>query len=100
MAGLFIIFTLCSTLGYLIFPGLFVVQRKLGLPAPDLEKQKFHLHHSLLGLLLILVAVYIGMKIDQTVGVIVGGIGLGILIHHERSEPDLKGIERFIHWRR
>lgn len=86
--------------GFALFPGLFVIQHVLHLPVPDLEKVDFHLHHSVLGIILILIGLVLSIINQPTKAVIVGGVGLGILLHHEHSEPHLKGIEKFIYWKR
>lgn len=92
----FIYLLLTFFVGYLTFPVLFFFQKLLELHLPNLEKTKFHLHHSFYGLLLIIIGLIIFLTINQN-GIYLSAIGLGFLVHHEISEPGLKGIEKFIY---
>ncbi len=86
-------------IGLLTFPILFYVQKLLKLPVPDLNKTVFHLHHSFYGLLLLLLGVAITLYRNQH-GWLLIALGLGFIVHHEVSEPGLKGMQKFVYWKK
>lgn len=75
--------------GLITFPILFRIQKILHLPTPDLSKKKFHIHHSFWGLTLVITGFFIKNFLV--------GLGLGFIVHHELSEPGLKGLGKFIY---
>ena len=86
-------------IGYLTFPVLFYFQKLFKLPVPDLEKLTFHIHHSFYGLLLIIIGVLLTTAYKEK-WVYLGTFGLGIIMHHEITEPGLKGLGKFIYLKR
>lgn len=87
---------LTFVVGFLVFPVSFFFQRILKLPVPNLERTNFHLHHSFYGLLLVIIGLATLLFFNRD-GIYISAVGLGILVHHEVSEPGLKGIEKLIY---
>ena len=68
---------------------IFEMNRLFGLPIPILTKNKYHIHHSFYGLIF-------GVLGLITKDMFLLGIGIGFIIHHEYTEPGLKGFNKFI----
>lgn len=83
--------------GYYLFPILFFFQRKLKLPIPNLEKKKFHIHHSLYGLILNIIGIVTVITGKVDFGLLTFFVGLGFVVHHKVSEPHWRGIANFIY---
>lgn len=95
-----ILVTLLSlAFGFITFPILFYFQKLLKLPVPDLKKTDFHIHHSCYGLVLVAIGIIIAF-LARTEGIYIATYGLGFIIHHEISEPGLKGLGKFIYLRK
>lgn len=94
-----VIFSLLSLLfGIVTFPLLFLIQKLLHLPVPIIHKDKLHIHHSFWGLVLLFVGIILWLLFKLTDGVYIGVYGFGWMLHHEISEPGLKGVGKFIHF--
>ncbi len=91
-----VIAILAFLVGLESFPVLFYFQKLFRLPVPDLKKGHFHIHHSTYGVLLILIGV-IALSKSSRLSVVAISMGLGFIVHHEVSEPGLKGVGRFIY---
>lgn len=93
----FVGFFLTLSLGWLTFPVLFYFQNLFKLPKPDLEKERIHIHHSTYGLIIVIVGIGLGLEGNLKWAFAMVGYGLGILFHHEVSEPGLNGWEKFVY---
>ncbi len=87
-------------IGLIFFPILFYIQNLLKILPPDLSKTNFHIHHSFYGVLLMVmgVAIFVFTYKIEMLGFF--SLGLGFVIHHEVSEPGLKGLGKFIYFKR
>ncbi len=93
-----IIWLLFLFLGFITFPILFYFQKLFKLPPPNLKKENFHLHHSFYGLLIVIAGIVLLFG-HIPLGLKFIAYGLGFVIHHEISEPGLKGVSKFIYFK-
>ena len=95
----FLLFTLAFLGGYMIAPVYFVLHRTLKMKSKTLEEELLHLHHSFYGLVLALFGLILGLTATPF-GYYLIAIGLGLIVHHEKTEKGLVGIQKFIYIRK
>lgn len=93
---MYIVVILSLLFGLILFPILFYFQHLFQLSIPNIEKEKVHIHHSFYGLLLVIIGIAV-FFIKAQLGLSLTMIGIGFIIHHEITEPNLKGLDKLIY---
>jgi hypothetical protein len=89
-----IFFIIAFIVGFSIAPIYFKLHQLLKLKSVPLENKWVHMHHSFYGLLLAIAG--ISSAFHYEAAIILLPIGLGLIMHHELTEPGLMGIQKFV----